>query len=191
MKKDPLQIVDLVLRRLRALCYFVLTGKKFRLVGSCFRFFGTKYINVGFRACFGHGCWIQAIDAYKGTEYAPEIIFGDNLSCSDNVHISCANRIVLGSGVLIGSNVYIGDHSHGSTRITKQNSLIPPAFRPLDDLAPIVIEDNVWICDGVIILAGSHIATGSIVGANSIVKGSFTESGLIVGSPAKLVRKFI
>ncbi|SUB83276.1 Maltose O-acetyltransferase [Pragia fontium] len=108
---------------------------------------------------------------------------------SNNVHISTVKKIQIGDGCLFGSNIYIGDHSHGSTDPALYDSEISPALRPLSDINEIIINDNVWVCDGVVILAGANIGKGCIVGANSIVKGSFPDNCLIAGIPAKVIKR--
>ena len=50
------------------------------------------------------------------------------------------------------------------------------------------IEDRVWVGQRAMILKGSHIEAGSIIGAGSIVAGRIPENSLAVGSPAKVTR---
>ncbi|WP_353614656.1 acyltransferase [Mangrovibacter phragmitis] len=137
----------------------------------------------------GDNCWIQAVDSYKKQKFNPEVVFGKKVMMSCNVHISAVKKITLGNNVLLGSNIYIGDHSHGSTRLGRFEANIPPALRDLDDIAEITIGDNVWVCDNVVILAGASIGNGSVIAANSVVKGSFEANSLIGGNPAKFIRK--
>lgn len=187
---DWLFFMDLVVRRIRALTFYVIIGKKFKLVGCGFRFFGGKYIQIAPGGAFGKNCWIQAVSKYKGVNYSPKIIIGRNCCCSDGVHISAANEIRVGDNVLLGSNIYIGDHSHGTGKLTAAEILIAPAARQLGDIEPIVIGNNVWVCDGVVILGGTQIAAGSVVAANSVVRGRFGKPGLIAVAPAKLIREY-
>lgn len=54
------------------------------------------------------------------------------------------------------------------------------------------IGNNVWIGCNVSILKGSHIASGCVVAANSVVSGDFIEENcLIAGNPAKVVKRNI
>ncbi|EPE97103.1 acyltransferase [Rhizobium grahamii] len=52
----------------------------------------------------------------------------------------------------------------------------------------IVISDDVWIGAGAKVLAGSNIARGTVIGANSVVKGATEPYGVYVGAPARLVK---
>lgn len=51
---------------------------------------------------------------------------------------------------------------------------------------PIHIEDKVWLCTRSVVLKGSQIPEGCIVGTNAVVSGKFTITNtLIAGNPAK------
>ena len=178
------------LGRVRALPYFLLTGLRFASVGRLLKLFGSSNIEVGPNVSVGDNCWIQAVTRYKGIDYAPQIIIGGNVSLSDSVHISAVSSIRIGAGTLIGSSVYIGDHSHGSTDFSTASLALRPALRPLSDINPITIGANVWIGDGVRILAGACIPDCAVIGANSVVKDTFLCAGIIAGVPARLIRKF-
>jgi lipopolysaccharide O-acetyltransferase len=56
--------------------------------------------------------------------------------------------------------------------------------------AETVVEDNVWIGDGVVILPGSHIGEGSIIGANSVVNGVIPKYCSAAGIPARPIRVY-
>ena len=53
----------------------------------------------------------------------------------------------------------------------------------------IIIEDDVWIGMGAVIMSGATIRTGSVVGAYSVVSGSFEPYSIIAGNPGRVVRK--
>ena len=52
------------------------------------------------------------------------------------------------------------------------------------------IGNNVWIGENVVILAGTLIGDGCIIGANSVLKGKYGKNEIIVGAPAKAVKKW-
>ena len=54
---------------------------------------------------------------------------------------------------------------------------------------PIVIDDKVWVGQGVTICKGTHISSNSVVGISSVVTKSFDEGNVILaGNPAKIVK---
>jgi acetyltransferase-like isoleucine patch superfamily enzyme len=51
-----------------------------------------------------------------------------------------------------------------------------------------VIEDDVWIGAGAIILDGVRVGTGSVIGAGSVVTEDLPPFSVVAGSPAKVIR---
>ena len=52
-----------------------------------------------------------------------------------------------------------------------------------------IIENDVWIGQNVTILPGVHIENGAIIGANSVCASNVPSYTIVVGNPARLVRK--
>ena len=52
-----------------------------------------------------------------------------------------------------------------------------------------VIGNDVWIGQNAVILPGVHIGDGAIIGANSLVGSDVDPYTIVVGNPAKLLRK--
>lgn len=59
--------------------------------------------------------------------------------------------------------------------------------RRLGCKGPIIIEDNVWLCEGVVVLSGVRIGKSSIIGANSVVTHDIPPYSIAVGIPAKVI----
>lgn len=52
----------------------------------------------------------------------------------------------------------------------------------------IYIGDHVWVCDGVTLLKGAHVGSGSVVGMKSLVTKAMPENSIITGVPARVVQ---
>jgi galactoside O-acetyltransferase len=52
----------------------------------------------------------------------------------------------------------------------------------------IVVEDDVWLGSGAIVLDGVHIGRGSVIGAGAVVTEDLPPYSIAVGSPARVVR---
>jgi acetyltransferase-like isoleucine patch superfamily enzyme len=183
-----LLFVRKIIGKIKAYFFSVLIGQSISFVGGRFRIHGVKciFFHRGFRV--GDNCWIEAVERYQEQSFTPELKFGVNVMMSNNVHISCVHSITIDDFSLIGSNVYIGDHSHGSLALGQIELTKPPYKRSLSDIAAIYIGKNTWIGDGAVILAGSYICDGCVVGANAVVKGEFRVPCVIAGVPAKAVK---
>jgi len=147
---------------------------------------GRTYIDFGKKLTTGIGCRLEAfsMDGEK------TLIFNENIQINDYVHISAMKKVFLGNNVLVASKVYISDNSHG---FYKGENGSTPNISPLKReyyINPVVIEDNVWIGEGVVIMPGVTIGKGSIIGANSVVTKSIPPYVIAVGAPAKLIKQY-
>ena len=100
----------------------------------------------------------------------------DNVYINRNCTMVCQELILIGENTSIGPNVLIYDHDHcfGIQGIES-------GFKT----APVIIEKNCWIGAGAIILRGSHIGEGSIVGAGTIIKGTVPPHSLVTSKDRK------
>lgn len=116
------------------------------------------------------------------------IQIGENFRASGPLIITAIENIKIRSGILIGPNVMITDHYHGN--LADQATFdTPPSQRKLHSNGSINIEKNVQIGANTCILSPSNIGEYSIVGANSVVKGSFIPRTVFGGVPAKVIQK--
>lgn len=129
---------------------------------------------------------IEAIDRHHGEAYEPSIVFGDGVSMEYDCHIGAVHRVEIGRRVLIASRVYICDHSHGGT--TAADMSIPPNQRPVVSKGPVIIEDDVWLGEGVCVMPDVRIGRSSIIGANSVVTHDIPPYSVAAGAPARVIR---
>lgn len=118
----------------------------------------------------------------------PEIIIGNCCNIGEQVHITCVNRIKIGNGLLTGRRCTITDNSHGKSERSVLD--VNPSLRPIESKGSVVIGNNVWLGDNVIVLPGVNIGDGVIVGANSVVTKNIPSYSVAVGNPAKVVKSF-
>jgi acetyltransferase-like isoleucine patch superfamily enzyme len=109
------------------------------------------------------------------------IKIGDNVCTNNNLFISCAKNIIIGSNTVIGERVTIFDfEGHG---------IRPSERKKMGIIGIVEIGENVWIGNNVIILRDTYIGDNTIVAAGAIVKGSFPANVLIGGIPAKVIKQ--
>nr|WP_157610506.1 sugar O-acetyltransferase [Spirillospora albida] len=89
--------------------------------------------------------------------------------------------ITIGRDVQIGPNVQL---------LTPTHPLDPEQRRAkLEAAEPIVIEDNVWLGGGAIVLAGVTVGAGSVIGAGAVVTRDVPSGVVAVGGPARVIRR--
>lgn len=160
-------------------------------VGPRCSFRGTPCFKMGSGVSIYGGLWLEAVQHYRQQSFTPTIVVGNDVSFSLDVHITCVERIEIGNGVLFGSRVHVSDHNHGRyTGIDQSSPEQPPAERDLAARGHVIIEDNVWIGDNVIILGPVRIGAGAIIGANCVVRGDVPPGSMVAGSQAKIVKRF-
>lgn len=174
------------------LFYFKIRGafifKNARIIRFPFRIRGVRYIKVGQGFTTGYNCRIDAFPLDDKEKYLIEI--GKGVQMNDYVHIAAHKKIIIKDNVLIASKVFITDHNHGSYSGENQDSpLSEPSGRKLQ-LAPVIIEENVWLGEYVSIMPGVTVGKGSIIGTMSVVTKNIPEYTIAVGSPAKVIKKF-
>jgi maltose O-acetyltransferase len=104
----------------------------------------------------------------------------DNFYMGNYCHLAANAEI--GDNVMFGSFVALvgGDH--------KIDTDILMRFSGRDVLKTIVIEDNVWIGHGSIIMHGVKISSGAVVAAGSVITKDVEANRIVGGNPAKFIR---
>lgn len=113
------------------------------------------------------------------------IELGEEVNLSANVTIYSNSRVFIGSKTFIAGHCYIvagGEHEFED--ISK-----PIVEQGIKESKGVTIGEDCWLGASVTVLDGTRLGKGCIVGANSLVRGTFEDFSILVGSPAKLLRK--
>ena len=137
------------------------------------------------------------VKVYTWTEFNIEpagvVEVGDD-SILVGVVFMCAEKISIGKRVVVSYNVTIAD-SDFHPRDPELRKLDAMANAPQGDKSqrpaviarPVVIEDDVWIGIGAIILKGVRIGRGARIGAGAVVTKDVPAGATMAGNPAQLV----
>lgn len=111
---------------------------------------------------------------------AGRVRVGDYTVINPGVRIGSGFHVELGRNTILASNVYITDTDwHGRyDRVYSSGGH-----------GAVVLEDNVWLSERVIVGKGVTIGENSIVGAGSIVLRDIPRNSIAAGNPAKVVRE--
>jgi acetyltransferase-like isoleucine patch superfamily enzyme len=114
-----------------------------------------------------------------------EIHIGKNT----RIHGTCIHAyesIKIGDNCLIAANTQIMDgNGHDLSFDNVANRI-----KTKGTVKPVIIEDNVWIGTGVIVLPGVVIGKGSVISANSVVSKSIPEMCIAAGNPALVIKTY-
>jgi len=106
----------------------------------------------------------------------------------DRVSINRDCTIHAGGGVSIGNDVLIGP----KVVIYSQNHVFQSFDKPINeqgyDFRKVVIEDDVWIASGAMIMPGCRIGRGAVIGAGTVVRGTIPELAVVLGNPGTIVK---
>lgn len=151
---------------------------------------GLSCIRMGEDFAAGEGLWLEAITRFNDQEFSPRIVIGNHVRISHGVHIAATHLVEIGDHVLMGSRVLVIDHNHGKYSVEHTPPSLPPTLRPLDNDKKTVIGARVWLGDGVVVMPGACIGEGSVIGANSVVRGTIPPLSIAAGAPAKVLKIF-
>lgn len=119
------------------------------------------------------------------------IRIGDNVGMS-GVTIYARKGIEIGENTAIGGNTKILDNDFHPIEAETRNKLLMDKNGGDSDLIPakpIKIGKNCFIGCNAIILKGTELGDGCVVGAGAVVSGKFEAGSVIVGNPARCIRK--
>ena len=115
-----------------------------------------------------------------------KINIGNNVGVS-GVTIYARKGITIGDNTLIGGNVKIIDNDFHPIEAKARNEDIKEEI----GTKPILIGKNCFIGCNVLILKGTILGDGCVVGAGAVVCGKFEKNSVIVGNPAVVIKKLI
>ena len=114
----------------------------------------------------------------------------ENIAIGNDVHIGTkayfdgTGDIVIGCGVVFGPEVTIFTRSHNYD----SDCLEALPFDQKMVVAPVVINEYVWVGTKVIILPGVNIGRGSVLAAGAVVTKDVPEFAVVGGNPAKVLK---
>ncbi|CAB4716567.1 unannotated protein [freshwater metagenome] len=115
----------------------------------------------------------------------PVVRIGDRCLIGRGSGIVGHLAIDIGNDVWTGHHVYITDQNHGFEDISL------PISRQSMPERPVTIGDGSWLGHGTVVLPGSTIGRHVVVGANSVVNGDLPDYSVAVGSPARVIRRYV
>lgn len=138
--------------------------------------FHPETITIGNNVYIGHHTILKGY-------YQNKMHIGDNTWIGQNCFFHSAGGLNIGNSVGIGpmTKILTSEHEMGDLSL-------PILEHPLS-FAPVTLEDGSDIGIGSIILPGVYVGKGAVIGAGSVVTKDVPSFCIVVGTPAKILRK--
>ncbi len=137
-----------------------------------------KRIFIGNRVRILPGSRIEVINNESS------IIFEGNISIGQNFHITSAGNLIIGKNTTFAENIMVTNIDHDYEEIGKH------ILEQKHIVKETKIGENCFIGYGAVIQAGTILGKQCIVGANAVVRGHFPDYCVIVGIPAKIIKRY-
>lgn len=143
-----------------------------------------RFIALGENVYVGYHARLEGVERWNGKTFSPLIKFEKGSSVQQNLHLTCANRVVIGANTAIAANVTITDIHH------PYNDIALPIERQMIKVKEVIIGEDCKIYNNVVILPGVHIGKHVTIGANSVVSFDIPDYSVAVGNPARIIKKY-
>ncbi len=152
------------------------------------------YYNTGYRACgyFKASESLKSLGMRRLSKFvlvlckrSTGVEFSTSCTIGKNLRIAHGQNIVIGGNTKIGTNciIYNGVTFGISGRLMEKNGLLT------QDVSYPKIGDNCIIYTGAKILGNVQLGNNVIVGANSVVTDDFPDFVIVVGVPARIIKR--
>ena len=109
----------------------------------------------------------------------------ENAEIAQGVYLHAYDSIVIGRNTAIGPFSKIITNQNPRLEINKLNEFYKPFKKP------VIIEDNVYIGTGAIILPGVTVHEMSVVAAGAVVTKDVPSFTVVAGVPARIVKNLV
>jgi acetyltransferase-like isoleucine patch superfamily enzyme len=137
-----------------------------------------KRIFIGKRVRIFPGARIEVVDRKAS------IVFEENISIGQNLHITSGANLIIRKNTTILENVMITNIDHDYQELNKH--ILDQKYLIKDTQ----IGENCFIAYGAVIQAGTILGNQCIVGSYAVVRGIFPDYCVIVGIPAKIIKRY-
>lgn len=137
----------------------------------------------GTQIIIGENSVIDSFVKIKPAGGIGNIVIGHNVVINSGCVLYSGNGIEIADNVSIAANYVFAPVNH---EVKDRNRLIKDQrFKP--SKGGILIEEDVWIGAGSVLLDGSILRQGCVIGAMSLVRGEVEEYSIQAGNPLQLI----
>ena len=168
---------------IRSFCYRLFWGHSFGSFGKGSiivspRIFNPKYIYIRKNCLINDKVWL----ASSGN--GSKLIIGNRVRIGRFSEIFAIQSITIEEGVVMAENTYISDNTHSFDDVN-----IPIRDQEVIPLNNVVVGSGTWIGRNACIM-GCKIGRNCVIGAFSFVKKDIPDYCVVVGNPARIVKRY-
>lgn len=133
----------------------------------------------GTRIVIGPHSVIDSFVKIKPVGGSGDVVIGSHTTINSGCVIYSGNGVVIGDHVAIAAQVVLAPVNHEFRR--RDRLIREQRFQP--SRGGIVIEDDIWIGAGCVLLDGAVLRRGCVIGAMSLVRGEVEAYSIQAGNP--------
>ncbi len=126
------------------------------------------------------------------SEHTSSILINDSCTFETHLelHANSGKKIIVGRDCMFSHDIdlWAGD-GHTVFDVTTGENVNSDYESLPEHKNLLVIGEHVWVSKGSFIMHGTNVGMGSVIGAMSVVKGTYPNNCTIAGNPAKMVKE--
>lgn len=137
----------------------------------------------GSRTVIGAGTVIDSFVKIKAAGGTGDVIIGERVTINSGCVIYMGNGVRIGNDVAIAAGTVLAPVNHACAeraRLIREQRFAPSR-------GGIVIEDDVWIGAHCVLLDGTILRRGCVIGAMSLVRGEVEAYSINAGNPLRRI----
>jgi acetyltransferase-like isoleucine patch superfamily enzyme len=115
----------------------------------------------------------------------PRLEVGDNVDVGWQTTIAVGRRVRIGNNARIAGRAFLAGYPGHPMDAAARATGAPDTE---DQVGDIVLEDDVWLATGVMVMPGVTIGARTVVAAGSVVTKDLPPDVLAGGSPARVIK---
>jgi acetyltransferase-like isoleucine patch superfamily enzyme len=135
---------------------------------------GLGHMEIGRDVWIGRGTAIRCHEGF--------LSIGDGVVFGGDDTVNCYLDVEIGDDCIFADDVYVGDFDHRT-----DDPEVPIQQQGIVK-SPVRLGPDCWIGTKAVVLRGTTIGAGSVVGASAVVRGAFQEGSILVGNPARVAK---
>jgi acetyltransferase-like isoleucine patch superfamily enzyme len=126
---------------------------------------------------------IDAFVKIKPAGGVGDLHIGARSQLNSGVVVYTGNGVIIGEDVLVAANVTFAPVNHEFS--ARDVPIRQQGFQP--SRGGIVVEDDVWIGAGTVLLDGAIVRRGAVIAANSLVRDELEPYSVNAGNPSRVL----